>query len=143
MEIFSLNKTSINWLYDAARWSRFIAILGFIMIGFLVFVGIIMGPVLSVLNEDMDISSDRFGLSSGIIAAIYIMIAVLYFFPIYYLFQFSQGIIKAYKTNNEDILNTSFRFLKSHYKFIGIMLIVVLATYFVAFGVGTIALIAK
>ncbi len=101
MENVSLNKTSLNWLFDAARWARFIAILGFILIGFLVVVGIFIGPVLSILNEDMDIASGTTGLSSGIIAAIYMAIAVIYFFPIYYLFQFSNGIIKAYRADNE------------------------------------------
>ncbi|MCD6091885.1 MAG: hypothetical protein J7J72_10320 [Bacteroidales bacterium] len=140
MENLTLSKTSLNWVYDAARWARFISILGFILLTFLVIVGIFIGPILSMLNDKMDIASSTATLSGGLIAAIYIAIAVIYFFPIFYLFQFSHGFIKAYKAENEESLNNSFRFLKKHYTFIGIMLIVVIVLYIVLFVGSMLAL---
>lgn len=133
MENVSLNKTSLNWMFDAARWARFIAILGFILIGFLVIVGIFIGPVLSALNESMAMGSSTSTLSGGLFAAIYLAIAFLYFFPVYYLFQFSNGLIKAFKAEDEEKLNASLHFLKKHFKFIGILTIVVLAIYILLF----------
>lgn len=133
MENVTLNKTSLNWLFDTARWARFIAILGFILIGFLVIVGIFIGPVLSALNENMAIAPSTSALSGSVIAAIYLVIAVIYFFPIYYLFQFSNGLIMAYKAEDEEKLNASLHFLKKHFKFIGIFTIVVLAIYILIF----------
>ena len=142
MENANLSTTTLKWLYDASRWARFIAILGFIMIGFLVIVGIFIGPALSILNEDIDIAGGNAVLSGGIIAAIYIVIAIIYFFPIYYLFQFSNGVTKAYKTKDEDSLNASFLFLKKHFKFIGVLLIIVLAIYILLFVVTIFGFVA-
>ena len=136
MENANLTTTTLKWLYDAARWARFIAILGFIFIGFMVAVGVFIGPVLSILNEDMDMSSGIASLSGGVIAAAYIAIAAIYFFPIYYLFLFSKKVILAYKEEDEESLNASFHYLKKHFKFIGVMLIVFLAIYILAFVIG-------
>lgn len=143
MENSTLNKTSLNWLNEAARWARFIAILGFILIGFLIVVGLFIGPILSVLNENMDVESSRTALSGGIIAAIYIVLAIVYFFPIYYLFQFSNGFITAYKAENEEKINASFHYLKKHYKFIGIVAIITIAIYLVLFALGIFGLLMK
>jgi len=136
MENITLNQTSISWLYQTTRWARFIAILGYVLIGFLVIVGIFMGFILSFLNQEMTNLTQSPQISSTVLAIIYVSIAILYFFPIHYLFQFSNGFIKAYKDEDEDSLNASFQFLKMHYKFIGILMIVFLAIYIVVFVVA-------
>lgn len=66
----NLSNTTLKLIYDAARWARFIAILGFIFIGFMITVGIFIGSVLSVLNEDMDTVSGFSAISNGALAAI-------------------------------------------------------------------------
>jgi|GEM_PF-5493623 len=47
---------------------------------------------------------------------------VLYIFPIYDLFLFSNNMKRELQINNADYLTIFFRLLKSHYKFIGILL---------------------
>ena len=137
MENAHLSTTTLKWLYDAARWARFIAILGFIFIGFMISIGIVIGPVLSVLNEDMNNTVSGFSaISSGTLAVIYIAIAAIYFFPVYYLFLFSNRFIKSYKAKDEESLNASFIYLKKHFKFIGILAIITLAIYILLFIIG-------
>ncbi len=143
MENIALSKTTLNWLYDTSKWARFIAILGFILIGFLIVVGLFIGPVLSVLNDSMDMEASRTALSSGVIAGIYFAIAVLYFFPIFYLFRFSNGFITAYKSENEEKINASFHYLKKHYKFIGVLTIVMIAIYVVIFAVALLGVLIR
>lgn len=143
MENATLNKTTLNWLYETAKWTRFLAILGFVFIGFMILAAVVMGPVLSFLNQDMAIAAANHNITSITIAAMYGVLAIIYFFPIYYLLQFSQGIIKAYKSDNEEKLNASFQFLKKHFTFIGIMLISVLVIYLLAFIVGTFVFASK
>jgi hypothetical protein len=55
-------------------------------------------------------------MGSGFLSAIYIIIALFYFFPVYYLFQFSSK--WKLSSNDNDLINSSFEYLKSHYKFI-------------------------
>jgi hypothetical protein len=136
MENANLSTTTLKWLYDAARWARFISILGFIFIGFMIIIGIVIGPVLSILNEDMNTVSGFSALSNGTLSAIYISLAAIYFFPVYYLFLFSNNVIKSYKAENEESLNASFIYLKKHFKFIGVLAIITLAIYTLLFIIG-------
>jgi hypothetical protein len=141
MENTNLTTTTLKWLYDTARWARFIAILGFVFIGFMVVIGIFITPVLSYLNEELAASATSPQVSPVLLAIIYLVIAIVYFFPIYYLFQFSNGIIVAYKAKHEENLNASFHYLKKHFKFIGILMIISMAVYFIIFLIGIFAVV--
>lgn len=142
MENANLTTTGLKWLNDAARWARFIAIIGFISIGFMVLAGIIIGPVLSYLNQDMMMPAGNTPLSSSWFALFYIIFSAIYFFPIYFLYQFSNKTIVAYKAKDEEMLNASFVYLKRHFKFIGILIIIVIALYILIFAGLIIAAIA-
>lgn len=139
MENANLSKTTLKWLHETAQWARFIAILGFIFTGFILLMAIFITPVLSYLNEEMTASSGTdLQVSSITLAVTYVILAAIYFFPILYLFRFSNELIIAYKANDEENLNASFRYLKKHFKFIGVILIVILAIYILIF-IGAIA----
>jgi len=63
--------------------------------------------------------------------------AGIYFFPVYYLYNFSSKLKDAIRLNSEVILENSFKNLKSHYKFMGIVLLIFLVIYggmFLIFG---------
>ena len=66
---------------------------------------------------------------------IYVLIGLLYFFPVFYLFKFSSKVRTALATKNTQELDAAFENLKSHYKFIGILMIITLSIY-VLFGGG-------
>lgn len=142
MENANLTTTGLKWLNDAARWARFIAIMGFIFIGFMVLAGIIIGPVLSYMNQDMMMPAGNTQLSSSWFALLYIIMSALYFFPIYFLYQFSNKTIIAYKAQDEEMLNASLVYLKRHFKFIGILIIIMIALYILIFAGVIIAAIA-
>src|SRR5690606_42063079 len=57
----------------------------------------------------------------------------LYFAPILWLYKFAKNLQDAINMRNSDQLTTSFNFLKKHYKFIGILAIVMLGLYLLSF----------
>jgi hypothetical protein len=125
---------TMSYLGETARWAKFFAIVGFIGIGLLVLFGVFAGSILS------STFFSRYGFGSGmgagfgfLMAVIYIGVAVLYFFPCLYLFNFATKMQVALRSNDQVQLNTSFRNLKSCYKFMGILLIITLAFYGLAF----------
>ena len=118
------NSESLKHLEEARKWSMFIAILGFIGVGLMVLVALFSGSAMAFLGNDF--ISPAMGIGIGIL---YLLIAVLYFFPVYYLFNFSSKAKKAVKESDSESLTESMRFLKSHYKFLGIVAIVMLAIY--------------
>lgn len=71
--------TTLKWLYDTARWARFIAILGFVFIGFMVVIGIFITPVLSYLNEELLASATSPQVSPVLLVIIYLVIAIVFF----------------------------------------------------------------
>jgi len=76
------------------------------------------------------------GFPSVLITVIYLIIAVIYFFPIYYLYNFSVKMKKALLSDDQTLLRNAFEDLKSHYKFVGIFTIVILSLYLLMFLIG-------
>lgn len=127
----SFTDESRSYLAEAAKWGTFLAIMGYIGLGLMVLMGVgIMAGGAAQSFGGLDVDMGAFGL-------IYIAIAGLYFFPVYYLHQFSLKIKQASYT-------TGFQNLKSLFKFMGILCIVMLSIYAVVI-VGAIgaALIAR
>ncbi len=68
------------------------------------------------------------GYSMGI-GFFYIVIALVYLFLILYLFRFSKRMKSALKLNNNEDFRIAFLNLKSHYKYMGIFVIVIISIY--------------
>jgi len=128
----SIDPMSKAHLADAARWAKFLAIMGFIVCGLIVIVGIFAGSVLESFSStrryegfDSNVEMTR-GL--GIVATVfYILIAVLYFFPCLFLFNFASKMKTALLSNDQDVLNSSFQNLKKTFRYIGVLSIIVLS----------------
>ncbi|TDW47192.1 hypothetical protein EV144_105210 [Flavobacterium sp. 270] len=124
-----LNQTAKDFLKETAKWAYFLSILGFILIGFLVIIAVFAGTFLASMGSivpGMGGMGGSFGLVMGIL---YFGIAALYFFPVYYLFKFASNTKAAFRDNDSEALTNSLGYLKSHYKFIGIMTVVILGFY--------------
>ena len=118
-----LDKKSLTYLTETRKWTMFLAILGFIFIGLLAIIVLIVGLVGAGFGGLMG------GSEILIILLVYIVIGVLYFFPIYYLLKFSVNMKKAIEQAEQKDLTVAFEYLKSHYKFIGILTIAILGLY--------------
>ena len=64
---------------------------------------------------------------------IYIVFALFYFFPVYYLYNYAKGTKQAIESGNSDVLTNALVNLKSHHKFLGILTIVMISLYILAF----------
>ena len=74
-----LNQTALDYLRESAKWSMFLAILGFVGVGFLALMAIIMTSVMSAMPD----TPGPFGAVKGIISIFYLVIALVYLFPVY------------------------------------------------------------
>ena len=126
-----LTETGLAFLKEIAKWGYFLSIIGFIGIGFIVLIAIFAGSISGMMMNSMP------GFVSGsFITVMYLVTAFLYFFPVYYLFRFSRGMLKAISNNSAEELTNALEFLKSHYKFIGILTIILLGVYALMFFFG-------
>ena len=128
--VFALQIDAGNTLYltEAAKWGKFLAIIGFIFCGLIAVAAFFAGTLLSGYFSQLG-ATDTSSLTSagGIFLTIYyLIIAVLYFIPSLYLFNFASKMQAALRNNDQITLNTSFRNLKACFKFWGILFLIVL-----------------
>lgn len=128
-----LKEESQSFLKETAKWGYFLSILGFVFMGLMVVFALFVGTIFSKINSFGGGINPMMGRSSTVFSVIYILIALLYFFPVYYLYQFSSKARKAFKYNDNEQLNASFEYLKSHYKFMGIIALIFVSFYAIIF----------
>jgi hypothetical protein len=123
----SVNQEIMGYLLEISKWGKFLAIVGYIGIGFLILAafGVIIGG--SFLSGFSD-----FEFPMGIFGVLYLVIAVLYFFPVNYLYRFSGQIRQGLNSNDQQSVTSGFGNLKSLFKFMGIFTIVMLSIYALA-----------
>ena len=133
----SISKTSVSYLTETGKWSKFLSIIGFVFTGLVVLIGIFAGSIMPSMTEGQ-MRHMPFG--PGIIfGVVYIGMGLLYFFPTLYLFRFSQKLKIALSNKDNDALDTAFSNQKSLYKFYGIIMILVISLYVL---IGLFALLA-
>lgn len=123
----TISKEAINSLTETAKWTKFLSILGFIFIGLIVVMAFFAGSMMSFLpTQQIDQMPNSLGF---LFTVIYLLMALLYFFPTKYLWNFSQKIKSALANQNEEELDAALSNQKSFYKFFGILIIVFLSIY--------------
>lgn len=110
---------------EMAKWTKFLAIMGFIGMGLMILAGFFMGSIFASLP-----GYSAVGAISGIgFALIYILIAALYFYPTYALYKFSILIKPALSNNDIMMFNEAITYKKGMFKYMGILTIIGLCFY--------------
>ena len=107
-------------------WSKFLAILGYIGIGFM-----LLGAVAIIFTSSTGYLLDMD--ASGMIAAIYLGIAVMYYFPVNYLYKFAKITRHALTSDSQNSLDFGLSNLASNFKFIGVFTLVIVSFYALIF----------
>ena len=122
----SLNNQDLQFLRTAGKWGRFIAIVSFVSIG------------LGILSLIVLLTASSIGSGAGLgetgaigvgIVMMYIPLLLAYIYPTVKLFQFSSNAIQAADARDGLAASEAFSALKSLFKFLGILLIIVIALY--------------
>ena len=126
-------------LKETTSWTYFLSIIGFIGIGLMVIFGIFFGAIMSTNAFGANNPYEAMGFSMGYFGLIYVAMALIYFFPVLYLFNFSRKMKSALSNTNKADFKSAFTNLKSHYKFMGIFTIVIISIYVLIFIGGMFA----
>jgi mannose/fructose/N-acetylgalactosamine-specific phosphotransferase system component IID len=98
----------------------FLSVMGFVIFGLFIIIGsiaITLSPLGSTFATFLP----------------FLLMTFIYFFPIYYLFQFSRYSKKAFINLDSELLSIALKYLKMHYRFMGILVIVVFGIYLIMF----------
>jgi hypothetical protein len=128
LEQLVVSSKSKSFLREISKWTFFFSILGFISIAFIVIgailVATVYAPMLNMVAQQQGLPA--LGLP---IAITYVISALLYFMPVWYLFKSSRKMKLALATKNDHVLADAFENLKSHFKFLGVLTIIVISLY--------------
>jgi len=116
------------YILETVRWTKFLAILGFIVMG-IVFIS---GLLLAVVMPSLTLFPGA-GTSGAVNSVGLIFLVGVYFYPIYALSKFSSNMKVAMTTSSQLHLNEGLRYQRSMYKYIGILTIVMLIFYLLMF----------
>ncbi|HVS96524.1 MAG TPA: hypothetical protein VHE54_08550 [Puia sp.] len=127
--LFELQVDNLSTVYlkGAARWAKFLTVIGFIFCGLSVVMAILFGTVFSTLFSNL--GSGGLGMSGAWLAIIYLCIAVLNFIPCLYLHNFAVRMLAALENRDQDQLNRSFRNMRAFYRFVGVLMILLLGIW--------------
>lgn len=134
-----IDPVSNGFLAETAKWAKFLSIVGFVSCGLLAIGGLAVVTIFGSMSQSMGAGS---GMGAGFgagLSLIYIAIAVLYFLPCLYLYRFATAMQAALGVHDGVKLQESFKNLKSCFKFLGILTLVVLAIYALGFLFGGMA----
>ena len=142
----SIDPTTKSHLSEAAKWARFLAIMGFIFLGLMVVGGVIAGVVMATSLSQFEGETGSGYVAGGMMggfgagmAVIYIILAVLYFFPCLFLLRFATKIKQALASNEQTDLNLGFQNLRAMFRYLGILTIIILAFYAIVFIFGMVS----
>ena len=118
---------ALRQLAAARKWAFFLAIMGFIGCAFMVLAGAFFGLWFGLLNEYFP-GGRMMGEGPAIgMALMYLVFAVVYFFPAFFLMRFSLQTKGALATHSPDLITDALRYLKLFFTYVGILVIVGMA----------------
>lgn len=115
-----------GYLETAAKWGRFLGIVGFVFTGFAVLSVLGIGTMMGTMEQGFG-SAFPIGTTGMII--IYLLLICLYFFPALYMYQFSVSTLRSLRTEEQIEFEKAFHNLKRLFQFFGIFTAIFLAFY--------------
>jgi magnesium-transporting ATPase (P-type) len=102
---------------ETGPWTRLISVMGFIGMGFMVLMG------LMVMLGSSFIPQGEGAPPIALMGIFYILLSLVYLFPLLYLFRYSSA-VKRLRENSQQAMEDALSYQKSFWKFVGILTII-------------------
>ncbi len=135
-----VSPASQTFLSEAARWGKFLSIVGFVFCGLMMILAFFIPTLMMNLPPYNQVASAMTSAMSAGLTIVYLLLALLLFFPCLYLYRFSVKMKVALGSISQESFEASLQNLKSLLKFYGIFVIVMLSFYALAFIIGMMGL---
>jgi len=114
-----------SYLYETAKWTKFLSIVGFVFAGITAVGAFGAGAVLSALGPNNPLSK----IGAAGLTIVYLVFALIEFYPSYLLYKFSASTNQAVLFGDQLSLSDAMHKMKSFFKFWGIIMIAFIAFY--------------
>jgi len=102
----------ISYLRSTKPWTKFLSVLGFIMVAFSVLIGLLFMIGRNLFPQ---------GAPTFFVSIMYMLFSLIYLFPSIYLFKYSSSISRFLNTGREIDMEYALSYQKSFWKFVGIV----------------------
>jgi len=138
----SIDPVTKEHLSETAKWARFLAIVGLVLLALMVGFGIYFSTVVassatSQFEDDFGTGRSNPFAAMGVgMAIVYVILALIWFFPLLFLLRFSNKMRSALAGNDQNLLNNAFQNLKASMRYVGIVTIIILVIYALVFVIA-------
>lgn len=127
-------------LQIAAKWAKFLSVVGFVLTGFLILTGLSFAFIMKPLETQIPVIAQ---IPAILVTVVYIIFAAVFLLPVLFLNSFASNVPKAIRKNDSLFLTKACKNLKSLFAVIGLITILMLILYlFALLLIGGAALLA-
>ena len=127
-----IGQETLNHLNTTRKWAMFHAIIGFIFLGLILIIGLLAGTFLTTFSSGIKGS----GIPESLMFIPVLVIAVVYFFPILFLFRFSKHSSHAIQNLDKLEFNKAIKNLKYWFAYLGVLVIAIFSFYIIVLVVA-------
>lgn len=124
-----MSADALSNLNIAAKWAKFLAIVGFVLTGFMLLAGFAFAFITKPLETNFPAFAE---IPSILISVIYIIISGISLIPVLFLNSFANNVPKAIRKNDGQYLTRASKNLKNLFAVFGLLTILMLVLYFFA-----------
>lgn len=129
-----ISSIAISHLVRTRKWVRLCSVMGFIGSAFMILAGIIMMATGGMLGASSGLRGSAYSTGLGIgMGLFYLVFAVLYIYPSLRLWQYASSITRLEQSRDSYSLETALDRQRSFWKFVGIMILLLIILYAVMF----------
>jgi hypothetical protein len=122
-----IEQETLNHLNTTRKWAMFLAIIGFIFLGLILIIGLLAGTFLTAFSS----GGKGSGIPESLMFISVLLIAIVYFFPVLFLFRFSKHTSHAIHNLDKLELNKAIKNLKFYFAYLGVLIILIFSFYIV------------
>ncbi len=130
-ETLSLNSESKNYLRESARWTKFIAIVYFVILGLIVLMMLFAGSMMSYFLPVSEMGGSA--AAGGLMFAYFLFMGIFIFFPALFMYRFATKTKLALESESTALLSEGLKNMKSYWKFMGILMAIFVGIYALSF----------
>lgn len=121
-----------SYLYDSARWTNFLSIVGFVTAGLIILSALTVSSVLNTMTAAGGMSPALAKIGGTGLAFVLFIYAMIVFYPSLLLYKYSTYAKKAVLYGSQVELESAMKKMKDYFKYCGILTIVLIAFYILA-----------
>jgi hypothetical protein len=117
-----------SYIYDTAKWTKFLSVVGFVFSAMIALSAFGTAAFLGTLAK-VSPGNPLVQIGSTVLTVVYLLIALLQFYPSFLLFKFSSAATLAVLYADQTSLSVAMSKMKSFFKFWGVITIVFISFY--------------